>query len=194
MNGCLYGHNLTIDINSINFSENIPYRIYNSITHTYCTPKPNTKELIEQNNLIHRPRFVNSFLYVDYIYLDNDERNKFSRTNHEYLIEQIQYNQEIGVKSPNVKQNLSLNHPCKAHYWIAQMDNLIGPGTINDLFNYTISHIHYPKNFRNFVPNYHSDYYSDKNSKLYEQEKNYGKDIVEKLMLLMSLGNDSWLF
>jgi hypothetical protein len=163
-------------INNINYHDNISYRIYNSITHKYCTPKPNTKELIEQTSLVNKPRFVNSFLYVNYVYLDNDERNKFSRTNHEYLIEQIQFNQEIGVKSPNVKQNLSLNHPCKAHYWVGQLDSLVGPGTINDLFNYTTSHIHHDK-----INNQ-----SDGEQKLQQSENFYGKNIVEKAKLIIN--------
>ena len=123
-------------------NDSVPYRIYNSITQTYCTPRPNSIEFIEQTSLpLLKPQFVNSFLYVDYVYLDADERNKFVRTNHEYLIEQIQFNQEMCIKSPNVKQDLALNHPCKAHYWVVQLDSLVGPGTINDLFNYTSSHL-----------------------------------------------------
>ncbi|AEQ33419.1 capsid 4 [Acanthamoeba polyphaga mimivirus] len=119
----------------------LKYRIYNSITGTYCTPQPNSIETIENTNLSIKPHFVNSFLYVDYIYLDNDERNMFIKTNHEYLIEQIQFNQEISVKNQNIKQKLNLNHPCKAHYWIVQMDSLTGPNTINDIFNFTTSPI-----------------------------------------------------
>ena len=131
-------------IDNVNYKNNIPFRIYNSLTYTYCTPKPNIIEMIETITLPYPPRFVNAFLYVNYVYLDTDERLKFARSNHEYLMEQLQYNQEIGIKSPNVAQNLALNHPCKAHYWIAQLDSLVGTGTINDVFNFTTSHIRYP--------------------------------------------------
>ena len=31
-------------------------------------------------------------LYVDYVYLDTDERRRFAQVSHEYLIEQIQFN------------------------------------------------------------------------------------------------------
>lgn len=178
-------------INNINFSGNIPYRIYNSINGTYCTPKPNTKEQIEQTVLTHKPQFINSFLYVDYIYLDNDERNKFSRSNYEYLIEQIQFNTVIGINSPNVMQKLQLNHPCKAHYWVVQLDRLVGPGTINDIFNYTTSHIHYSKhnnnnNLFNTIPNDPIDYCQDNKSKINHQEKFYGKDIVEEADMIIN--------
>src|SRR5690606_18368732 len=98
-------------INNVEYLENIPYRIYNSITGAFVTPVPNSREFIEQINFQNKPQFVKAFLYVDYVYLDTEERNKFIRTNHEYLIEQIQFNQDIGIKSPNVQQKLSINHP-----------------------------------------------------------------------------------
>lgn len=131
-------------INNITYKNNVPYRIYNSITQTFCTPTPNTTEMIEDINIPYIPKFVNSFLYVNYVYLDTDERLKFARSNHEYLIEQLQYNQLLNVRSPNVKQNLTLNHPCTVHVWIIQLDSLVGPGTINDLYNYTTSPVRYP--------------------------------------------------
>ena len=37
-------------------------------------------------------------LYVDYIYLDTDERRSFAQVSHEYLIEQLQY-QKSGTSS-----------------------------------------------------------------------------------------------
>lgn len=171
-----------IMLNNINNSANFPYRIYQSITKTYCTPKPNTTETIEQTNLLFKPKLVNSFFYVDYIYLDNDERNKFIKCSHEYLIEQIQFNQLLGVGSPNVKQNLVLNHPCKAHYWVVQLDSLVGAGTINDRFNYTTSPVYYPNNkspFRTIrdhpdipEPSHYPDY--------------YGMDILESARMIIN--------
>jgi len=47
-------------------------------------------------------------LYVDYIYLDTDERRRFAQVSHEYLIEQLQEN----VVSGN-NQLLTFNHPVK---------------------------------------------------------------------------------
>ncbi|AAQ09575.2 putative capsid protein 4 [Acanthamoeba castellanii mimivirus] len=125
--------------NSTSQREN--YRIYNSLTGSYCTPKPDHSEMSEPTELSQKLHFINAYLYVDYVYLDNDERMMLIKNPQEYLIEQIQYNQEINVKNSNVKQKLTLNHPCKAHYWVVQSDSLVGPGTINDVFNFTTSHI-----------------------------------------------------
>ena len=123
---------------------NIPYQIYNSITRQYCTAKPNSQEWIEQTTLNVKPHLENAYLYVDYVYLETDERSKIVKTHHDYLIEQIQFNQEINIRSPSVKQKLCLDHPCKAHYWVIQLDNIVGMGTMNDWFNYTNSHIRWP--------------------------------------------------
>lgn len=185
-------NNLPFTINNNpNYIENIPYRIYNAINDTYCTPVPNTRENIEATALPCKPRFINSFLYVDYIYLDNEERSKFGRTNHEYLIEQIQFNKEIGITSPNVKMNLALNHPCKAFYWVAQLDSMVGPGTMNEIFNYTTSPIYYPicdPNIDNLRPEYlpeYNDIYPNLYDKLIFYDRYYGKSLVLKTKFIL---------
>ncbi len=97
--------------------------------------------------LFEKPKFVNAYIYANFVYLDDAERQKIIKCTHEYLIEQVQFNQEIGISSSNIKQKLTLDHPCKSHYWVLQMDGLCGAGTINDLFNYTTSHIHYTEKY-----------------------------------------------
>jgi len=52
-------------------------------------------------------------LYVDYIYLDTDERRRFAQQSHEYLIEQVQQ-----MVSPESKTHeLNFNHPVKELIW-----------------------------------------------------------------------------
>ncbi len=48
-------------------------------------------------------------VWVDYIYLDTDERRRFAQQSHEYLIEQLQYQTEGGTASQKYK--LNFNHP-----------------------------------------------------------------------------------
>ena len=58
-------------------------------------------------------------LFVDYIYLDTDERRRFAQVSHEYLIEQLQR-----VESSNtLKHNLNLNHPVKEIIWTSPLSN-----------------------------------------------------------------------
>ena len=55
-------------------------------------------------------------LWVDYIYLDTDERRRFAQQSHEYLIEQLQY--QNSTMSNSIK--LNLNHPVKELIWTVQ--------------------------------------------------------------------------
>ena len=64
------------------------------------------------------PSITNASLYVDYVYLDTDERRQFAQAQHEYLIEQLQYTGSEGVNSSSVKTKLSFNHPCKELVWV----------------------------------------------------------------------------
>lgn len=59
-------------------------------------------------------------LYVDYIYLDTDERRRFAQVSHEYLIEQLQFTGKETVNSACNKIKLNFNHPCKEIIWVAQ--------------------------------------------------------------------------
>ncbi|QOI90160.1 major capsid protein [Pyramimonas orientalis virus] len=54
-------------------------------------------------------------LYVDYIYLDTDERRRFAQVSHEYLIEQLQF---TGDESASSKIKLNFNHPVKELIWV----------------------------------------------------------------------------
>jgi len=61
-------------------------------------------------------------LLINYIYLDTDERRRFTQVSHEYLIEQIQYlgSNNIDANSSVHTINLNFNHPVKALHWILQ--------------------------------------------------------------------------
>ena len=59
------------------------------------------------------PDFSNFKLFADYIYLDTDERRRFAQVSHEYLIEQLQF-QEL---STDKILNLNFNHPVKELIW-----------------------------------------------------------------------------
>ena len=54
-------------------------------------------------------------VWVDYIYLDTDERRRFSQVSHEYLIEQLQVQKEKDISNTTFK--LNLEHPIKEIIW-----------------------------------------------------------------------------
>jgi hypothetical protein len=76
-----------------------------------------------------------SSLWVDYIYLDTDERRRFAQLSHEYLIEQLQFTGDESVsdltvaKAQRIKMNF--NHPVKELIWVAQADARVGAGSNN---------------------------------------------------------------
>jgi hypothetical protein len=68
---------------------------------------------------------VSASLYVDYIYLDTDERRRFATVSHEYLIEQLQFTGAESVTSSSNKIKLNFNHPCKELVWVVQRDSFV---------------------------------------------------------------------
>jgi len=62
-------------------------------------------------------------LWVDYIFLDTDERRKFAQLSHEYLIEQLQFTGQETLNPSGSRIKLSFNHPCKELVWVAKMSS-----------------------------------------------------------------------
>ena len=80
-----------------------------------------------------------SSLWVDYIFLDTDERRRFAQLSHEYLIEQLQFTGTESLSGTQAKPKLSFNHPCKELYWFVEAQ---GTDLLNNnvnWFNYTLS-------------------------------------------------------
>ena len=92
---------------------------------------------------------VAASLYVDYVFLDTDERRRMAQNPHEYLIEQLQFTGDESVGSSSNKIKLNFNHPCKELIWVVQPDanvdycsSLEGGTLLNKIlgaqpFNYT---------------------------------------------------------
>jgi len=75
-----------------------------------------------------------SYLWVDYIFLDTDERRRFAQLSHEYLIEQLQFTGQESLTVGTNRIKLNFNHPCKELIWVAK------PGNYNKKacwYNYT---------------------------------------------------------
>ena len=64
-------------------------------------------------------------LYVDYVYLDTEERRRFAQQSHEYLIEQVQYTGAESITSSSNKIQLNFNHPVKELVWVVQRDSFV---------------------------------------------------------------------
>jgi hypothetical protein len=105
---------------------------------------------------------VAASLYVDYVFLDTDERRRMAQNPHEYLIEQLQFTGDESIGSSSNKVKLNFNHPCKEIVWVVQPDanvnycNSFEPGEALSLalgaqpFNYTDSLDALPNSIRAF--------------------------------------------
>lgn len=86
-------------------------------------------------------QLTNAALWVDYVYLDNDERKRFAQMSHEYLIDQIQYQGSeplVFGNTSNYKFRLNFNHPVKELIWYLQRQINCTAGTgYNDWFNFS---------------------------------------------------------
>jgi hypothetical protein len=71
-------------------------------------------------------------LYIDYGYLDTDERRQFAQVQHEYLIEQLQFSGAESYTSTSIKSKLALNHPVKELVWVYQYDAKVTAKTLSD--------------------------------------------------------------
>ena len=64
-------------------------------------------------------------LWVDYVYLDTDERRRFAQVSHEYLIEQVQFTgtETIPLNTTSKNITLNFNHPVKELIWAQTTSN-----------------------------------------------------------------------
>ena len=67
-------------------------------------------------------------LWVDYVFLDTDERRRFAQLSHEYLIEQLQFTGTDTMTmsgSPDSMKpvRLNFNHPCKELIWAVKKND-----------------------------------------------------------------------
>lgn len=59
-------------------------------------------------------------LYVEYIYLDSEERRRFAQSTHEYLVETVQFQEFSGIEGKQFTAHLDFIHPTKFLVWFVQ--------------------------------------------------------------------------
>jgi hypothetical protein len=76
-------------------------------------------------NAISQLQLVAASLYVDYVYLDTEERRRFAQQSHEYLIDQVQFTGDETVTASSNKIQMNFNHPVKELIWVVQRDSFV---------------------------------------------------------------------
>ena len=68
-----------------------------------------------------------SYLLIDYVYLDSEERKRFAQASHEYLIEQLQFTGSESLTNTANKYRLNFNHPSKFLIWVPHLEKYNTP-------------------------------------------------------------------
>jgi hypothetical protein len=76
------------------------------------------RKIVSGSTITSTIEFVETKLFVDYVYLDTEERQRFAQMSHEYLIEQLQHTGPESLKSDQVR--LNFNHPVKELVWVVR--------------------------------------------------------------------------
>ena len=76
-------------------------------------------------NSIQQLQLVAASLYIDYVYLDTEERRRFAQQSHEYLIDQLQFTGDETVTASSNKIQMNFNHPVKELVWVVQRDSFV---------------------------------------------------------------------
>ena len=89
-------------------------------------------------------KLIDANLWVDYIFLDTDERRRFAQLSHEYLIEQLQFTGTdtlTGSTNPDSMKSvrLNFNHPCKELVWVINDDDAFWNNFSDNKVNTTAS-------------------------------------------------------
>ena len=89
---------------------------------TLSAPAGGSSNTNVRSSFAYSQSLVAASLYVDYVFLDTDERRRMAQNPHEYLIEQLQFTGDESVGSSSNKIKLNFNHPCKELIWVVQPD------------------------------------------------------------------------
>ena len=88
---------------------------------------------------VNRKSIKNATIWCDYVFLDTDERKRFAQLSHEYLIEQVQMNENTVSGTNEQSVSLVMNHPVKEIIWT--INDTDKAGLENQWYNYTDSEI-----------------------------------------------------
>jgi hypothetical protein len=102
-------------VTTLNCNTN-PYPSSNAAASQYAVGRPVPATIAYNQSL------VAASLYVDYVFLDTDERRRMAQNPHEYLITQLQFTGDESVGSSSNKIKLNFNHPVKELIWVVQPD------------------------------------------------------------------------
>ncbi len=75
---------------------------------------------VSSSGTVAQQSLVDCQLYVNYIFLDVDERKKFAQNPHEVLVTELQFTGQESFTASNTRQAINFNHPIKELIWVTQ--------------------------------------------------------------------------
>lgn len=108
------------------------------------------------------------YLLVEYYYLDEEERLKFSQARHDYLIEQLFFTPDVDVDNSSFNGSIIVDHPCKLMVWVAQL-----------------SYIKKAKDYYNYTDSYQNKVFEDEDTSVHIGEPE-GSSLILKQTILMN--------
>ena len=109
---------LAVPLIALQYHE-VKFNIQFSLASTYLVGGTATSSLATANFAV----------YAVYVYLDTTERRQFAQNAHEYLIDQLQQQQESQSTSQNNTIRLNFNHPVKELIWVGTPTALTNAAT-----------------------------------------------------------------
>jgi hypothetical protein len=101
---------------------NLDIRPIDECLWAVCSIASTVSQTSQRCTAAYNQSLVAASLYVDYVFLDTDERRRMAQNPHEYLIEQLQFTGDESVGSSSNKIKLNFNHPCKELVFVVQPD------------------------------------------------------------------------
>ena len=113
------------------------YVIYGLTSKSIYIPVSNTD--LTSNNIeniyfytpLQTLSLVQTYLLIDYIFLDRDERKRFYNDKHEYIIEQVYFSGSKIANNLSAKFNLEIINPCKWMLFMGQLSYMVNKN-VND--------------------------------------------------------------
>ncbi len=131
---------------AVSINNQYKYQIFGKSFNSFATPamQNDTSIIINPStykslNRIKTLSLGETYLLINYIFIDNDERMRFAQSKHDYIIEQLYFTQYNEVTGPTETIRVNIDNPCGYIIWMLQQKYLYEFG---DYYNYIASYRH----------------------------------------------------
>ena len=116
------------------------YRIIGMTSNFYALPATQNTNSITINPATYKYNKLktlilgDTYLLINYIFVDEDERLQFAQTKQDYKIEQLYYTEYNQIVGPSETIRIDIDNPCKYFVWVLQQKYLYDA---LDYYNYS---------------------------------------------------------